>query len=153
MGVDTEAAIETYKADARLNASAAYHNPGVAFGGSCLPKDLRASSHRAKDLDPRFPLFESILLSNLMHIERALESIVRSRKKNLGVLGLSFNSGTDDLSESPIVQLIKSLIGEGFQTKVWDPDDSLGNSLNQIVGALKTTSRTSTPYWWVIGSR
>jgi len=126
MGVDTEGAIEAFKADTRLNASAAYLNPGFAFGGSCLPKDLRAISHRAKELDLRLPLLESILPSNQMHIERALNSILRAGKKNVGVLGLSFKSGTDDLRESPIVQLIKRLIGEGCQIKVWDPDVSLG---------------------------
>jgi GDP-mannose 6-dehydrogenase len=126
MGIDTEAVFEIFKADTRLNASAAYLTPGFAFGGSCLPKDLRALTQRARQLDFRFPVVESILASNNDHIERAVDRVLRTGKKKIGVLGLSFKTGTDDLRESPIVQLIKRLLGEGREVKIWDRDVTLG---------------------------
>jgi GDP-mannose 6-dehydrogenase len=110
----------------RLNISAAYLTPGFAFGGSCLPKDLQAITYRAKELDLRLPLLESVLPSNAEHIERAVEAVLHSGKKRVGVLGLSFRTGTDDLRESPLVALIKRLLGEGCKIQVWDPCASLG---------------------------
>jgi len=126
MGIDTEAVFDIFKADTRLNASAAYLTPGFAFGGSCLPKDLRAMTQRARQLDLRLPVVESVMASNNDHIERAVDGILRTGRKKIGVLGLSFKSGTDDLRESPTVQLIKRLLGEGCEVKVWDRDVSLG---------------------------
>jgi GDP-mannose 6-dehydrogenase len=109
-----------------LNISPAYLSPGFAFGGSCLPKDLRALSHRAKELDLGLPLLESVLLSNAQHVDRAVEAVLRTNKKKISFLGLSFKPGTDDLRESPQVQMIKRLLGEGSQVRVWDRDVSLG---------------------------
>jgi GDP-mannose 6-dehydrogenase len=109
-----------------LNISPAYLSPGFAFGGSCLPKDLRALGHRAKELDLSLPLLDSVLPSNALHIERAVDAVLRTNKKNISFLGLSFKSGTDDLRESPQVQMIKRLLGEGRQVRVWDRDVSLG---------------------------
>lgn len=126
LGADTEAVTRIFTSDKRLNISPAYLSPGFAFGGSCLPKDLRALSHRAKELDLRLPLLESILPSNAEHLERAVEAVLATGKRKVGVLGLSFKSGTDDLRESPQVQLIKRILGEGCQVRVWDAQVSLG---------------------------
>lgn len=126
LGVDTESVFQIFTADTRLNASAAYLLPGFAFGGSCLPKDVRAFTYRAKEIDLRLPLMESILPSNREHIERAVEAILCSGKRKVGILGLSFKSGTDDLRESPLIQLVKRLIGEGCDVRIWDRNVSLG---------------------------
>lgn len=126
VGVDTESVFQIFTADTRLNASAAYLLPGFAFGGSCLPKDVRAFTYRAKEIDLRLPLMESILSSNREHIERAVEAILRQGKRKVGVLGLSFKSGTDDLRESPLIQLVKRLLGEGCEVQIWDQNVSLG---------------------------
>ena len=126
MGIDTESVFEIFKADTRLNASAAYLTPGFAFGGSCLPKELRAVSHFARQADLRLPVIESIMESNHDHFERAFEEILRTGKKKIGVLGLSFKTGTDDLRESPLVMIIKRLLGEGCQVRIWDRDVELG---------------------------
>jgi GDP-mannose 6-dehydrogenase len=125
LGVDVQAMTQVFTSDTRLNISRAYLGPGFAFGGSCLPKDVRAMAYRAKELDLRLPLFESILTSNQEHIERAIEMVVQSGKKKVGLLGLSFKAGTDDLRESPQVQLVKRLLGEGCQVQIWDPNVSL----------------------------
>jgi GDP-mannose 6-dehydrogenase len=126
MGIDTEAVFEIFKSDTRLNASVAYLTPGFAFGGSCLPKDLRAVAQCARQLDLRLPVIESILPSNNDHIERAVEEVLHTGKRKIGVLGLSFKTGTDDLRESPLVQFIKRLLGEGCQVRIWDRDVALG---------------------------
>jgi GDP-mannose 6-dehydrogenase len=126
LGVDTEAVTKIYTSDTKLNISPAYLSPGFAFGGSCLPKDLRALGHRAKELDLGLPLLESILPSNALHIDRAVDAVLRTNKMRISFLGLSFKAGTDDLRESPQVQMIKRLLGEGRQVLVWDRDVSLG---------------------------
>lgn len=126
LGVDTEVITKIFTSDTKLNVSAAYLSPGFAFGGSCLPKDLRAMTHRAKELDLTLPLLESIMPSNAEHVTRAVEAVLHTKKKKIAMLGLSFKAGTDDLRESPQVQLIKRLLGEGLQVQVWDRDVSLG---------------------------
>ena len=126
LGVDTESVTKIYTSDTKLNVSPAYLSPGFAFGGSCLPKDLRALSHRAKELDVTLPLLDSILASNTLHIDRAVEAVLRTNKRKIAFLGLSFKPGTDDLRESPQVQMIKRLLGEGCQVRIWDRDVSLG---------------------------
>jgi len=126
LGVDTEAVTKIYLADTKLNISPAYLSPGFAFGGSCLPKDLRALGHRAKELDLSLPLLESVLPSNALHIDRAVDAVLRTNKRKIAFLGLSFKAGTDDLRESPQVQMIKRLLGEGRQVRIWDRDVSLG---------------------------
>lgn len=127
LGVDTEAVMRIFTSDTKLNISPAYLVPGFAFGGSCLPKDLNALVSRAKELDLRVPLLEAILPSNVEHLERAVDAILRTNKKKIGLLGLSFKAGTDDLRESPQVRLSKRLIGEGCQVRIWDPYVSLGH--------------------------
>jgi GDP-mannose 6-dehydrogenase len=129
--VDTEAVTKIFTSDKRLNISPAYLTPGFAFGGSCLPKDLRAMTHRAKDLDLDLPLLSSILPSNGAHIERVVEDVLAIGKKRIGMLGLSFKAGTDDLRESPHVRLVERLIGAGCQVRIWDPHVTLG----QIAGS------------------
>lgn len=126
LGVDAESVVEIFTADTKLNISPTYLKPGFAFGGSCLPKDVRALNYRAKELDLKLPLFESILPSNDEHLERAVEMILESGKKKIAMLGLSFKAATDDLRESPQVQLVKRLLGEGCQIQIWDDNVSLG---------------------------
>jgi GDP-mannose 6-dehydrogenase len=126
LGVETNLVKEIFTSDTKLNVSPAYLSPGFAFGGSCLPKDLRALTYQAKALDLHVPLLESVLRSNQEHLNRAMEAIVGTGKKKIGMLGLSFKAGTDDLRESPQVELIKRLLGEGYQVRVWDPEVSLG---------------------------
>lgn len=129
--VDTEAVTRIFTSDTRLNISPAYLSPGFAFGGSCLPKDLRALTHKAQELDLNLPLLGSILPSNAGHIERAVEAILATGKKKIALLGLSFKAGTDDLRESPHVRLAERLIGAGCHLRVWDPHVTLG----QIAGS------------------
>jgi len=126
LGLDTNAVTRIYTSDTKLNISPAYLSPGFAFGGSCLPKDLRALSYRAKELDLALPLLDSVLRSNAMHVDRAVDAVLRTGKKKIAFLGLSFKAGTDDLRESPQVQVIKRLLGEGCQVKIWDRDVLLG---------------------------
>ena len=126
LGVDAQAVTEIFTSDTRLNISAAYLSPGFAFGGSCLPKDVRALTYKAKEPDLKLPMLESLLPSNSEHVERAVEAVMRTNKRKVAQLGLSFKAGTDDLRESPQVQLVKRLLGEGYELKVWDKDVSLG---------------------------
>ncbi|MGA2415133.1 MAG: nucleotide sugar dehydrogenase [Candidatus Sulfotelmatobacter sp.] len=126
LNVDAEDVTEIFTADDKLNISARYLKPGFAFGGSCLPKDVRAMSYRAKELDLKLPLFESIMPSNDEHLRRAIAIVLESGKKNVAILGLSFKAATDDLRESPQVQLVKHLLGEGYNLKIWDENVSLG---------------------------
>src|SRR5207244_6694665 len=106
-----------FSADCKLNLSLAYMKPGLGFGGSCLPKDLRAMNYRAKELDLRLPLFEAILPSNDSHLQRAVQMVLDTGKKKIAMLGLSFKAATDDLRESPQVQLVKRLLGAGCQMR------------------------------------
>lgn len=126
LGVDTQSVAKIYTSDTKLNISPAYLSPGFAFGGSCLPKDLRALVHRAKELDLGLPLLESVLPSNSVHVERAVDAVLQAGKRKIAFLGLSFKAGTDDLRESPQVHVIKRLLGEGCQVRIWDRDVSLG---------------------------
>jgi GDP-mannose 6-dehydrogenase len=140
--VDAESVMEIFSADTKLNISARYLTPGFAFGGSCLPKDVRALNYRAKELDLELPLFESILPSNQSHFERAVAMVLASDKKKVAVLGLSFKAATDDLRESPQVQLVKRLIGEGCQVQVWDDNVSLG----RLIGSNRKYIEEAIPH-------
>jgi GDP-mannose 6-dehydrogenase len=126
LGVDSQVVTEIFTSDHKLNISPAYLSPGFAFGGSCLPKDLRAITYRAKELDLSLPMLEALTPSNAEHVNRAVEAVLRTNRRKIAMLGLSFKAGTDDLRESPQVQLIKRLLGEGCQVKIWDKDVSLG---------------------------
>jgi GDP-mannose 6-dehydrogenase len=127
LGVDAESVVEIFTADTKLNISPNYLKPGFAFGGSCLPKDIRALNYRAKELDLSLPLFQSIMPSNEKHLERAVEMVLETGRKKVALLGLSFKAATDDLRESPQVQLAKRLLGEGRDLRIWDDNVSLGH--------------------------
>ena len=127
LGVDAESVVDIFLADTKLNISPSYLKPGFSFGGSCLPKDVRALNYRAKELDLELPLFESLLPSNESHLARAVRMVLATKKKKVAVLGLSFKAATDDLRESPQVQLVKLLLGEGCEIKIWDDNVSLGH--------------------------
>ncbi len=141
-GVDTESVTKIFLSDKQLNISAYYLNPGFAFGGSCLPKDVRALAYLGKELDCKLPLIESILPSNNEHIERAIQAILARGKKKVGMLGLSFKSGTDDLRESPQVLLIKRLIGEGYQARIWDENVFMG----RLIGSNRQFIEDNIPH-------
>ena len=141
-GVDPKIVSDIFKSDTRLNISTAYLSPGFAFGGSCLPKDLKALTYRARELDLKLPLLESILPSNAEHVDRAAEAILALGMRKVGVLGLSFKPGTDDLRESSIVHLVKRLIAEGCQVQIWDKNVSLG----QLIGSNRQFINDSIPH-------
>ena len=119
-GADAQEVMRIFRMDRKLNVSEAYLRPGFAFGGSCLPKDIRALCHAAQDADVPLPLIGSILSSNTGKIRRAVDAVLATRRRRIGVVGLSFKPGTDDLRESPMVTLVEALIGKGCRLKVLD---------------------------------
>lgn len=125
LGADSHAVMDVFCEDTKLNISRAYLKPGFAFGGSCLPKDLRAIQHRARHADEDLPVLQSILRSNDLHIKRAADVVRRSGSRQIGMVGLSFKPETDDLRESPLVSLIELLIGRGLDVRVFDPEVAL----------------------------
>jgi GDP-mannose 6-dehydrogenase len=131
LGVDAFEVMDLVCRDTRLNISPAYLKPGFAFGGSCLPKDLRATSYLAKMNDVDLPLHASLLASNRVHLDHAISKVMASGCRRIGMLGLSFKTGTDDLRESPLVALAEHLIGKGLSLRVYDPEVHL----SQLLGA------------------
>jgi GDP-mannose 6-dehydrogenase len=125
LGLDGREVMEIFCRDDKLNVSAAYLQPGFAFGGSCLPKDLRALLHRAKEVDLEPPVLRSVLVSNTNQIDEAYRLIKKTGKKKIAMLGLSFKPGTDDLRESPIAELIEILLGKGHDVSIYDREVSL----------------------------
>ena len=126
-GVDGQAVMDVFCHDLKLNISSAYLRPGLAFGGSCLPKDVRALTHFARAMDVDVPMLAHVLEANERQIERALQRIEAQKQKRIGVLGLSFKAGTDDLRESPIVRMVEALHGRGFEIKIFDPYVSIAS--------------------------
>lgn len=121
LGVDSHEVMEIFMADTKLNISTAYLRPGFAFGGSCLPKDVRALTHVARSNDVDTPLLGHVIPSNEAHIGRAVDAVVRLGNRRVGVFGLTFKPGTDDLRESPLVELVERLVGKGFEVRIYDP--------------------------------
>jgi GDP-mannose 6-dehydrogenase len=142
LAIDPGLVTEIFKADTRLNISSAYLTPGFAFGGSCLPKDVRALTYCARELDLKLPLMESILPSNTEHVNRAVATILQTRMRKVGLLGLSFKDGTDDLRESPMVQVAKTLIGEGCSLKIWDRNVVIG----RLIGSNRSFIEQTIPH-------
>ena len=120
VGVDGREVMEVICQDRKLNLSSYYMRPGFAFGGSCLPKDVRALSYRAGQLDVESPLIESLMRSNSAQVRKAFDIIASYDKRKVALLGLSFKAGTDDLRESPLVELAEMLIGKGFDLSIYD---------------------------------
>jgi GDP-mannose 6-dehydrogenase len=118
--------MQTFCQDTRLNISPAYLKPGFAFGGSCLPKDLRALVYRAGRLDLSLPLLESAMPSNQAHLHRAIQAVLDTPGR-IGIVGLTFKENTDDLRESPVIEMLEYLIGKGRDIRIFDPNVSLGN--------------------------
>jgi GDP-mannose 6-dehydrogenase len=141
-GVDSQEVTRIFLMDRKLNVSEAYLRPGFAFGGSCLPKDLRALLYAARTADVFTPLLSSLLPSNEAQIRRAAEKVLETRKRRVGVIGLSFKPGTDDLRESPMVTLVEMLIGKGLDVWILDPNVAIA----RLVGANRRYIEEEIPH-------
>ncbi len=126
-GVDGHAVMDVFCQDQKLNISPAYLRPGMAFGGSCLPKDVRALTHFARSQDLDVPMLNSVLAANEAQIERGLRRIESQGHRRVGILGISFKAGTDDLRESPVVRMVEILHGRGYDIKIYDPYVSIAS--------------------------
>lgn len=120
VGIDGHKVMDIFCSDRKLNLSSNYLKPGFAFGGSCLPKDVRALAYKSKSLDLTLPIINSILHDNERHIRRGVDMITSKGHRRVGILGISFKAGTDDLRESPVVEVIECLLGKGYDLKLYD---------------------------------
>jgi GDP-mannose 6-dehydrogenase len=125
MGIDSHAVMDIFCLDTKLNLSAKYLKPGMAFGGSCLPKDVRAINYHARSLDVELPLLSNLTDSNETHLALAVKKILDTGSRNVAVLGLSFKAGTDDLREAPMVEVVERLLGKGLSIRIYDRNVSL----------------------------
>jgi GDP-mannose 6-dehydrogenase len=142
LNVDSHEVMDIFCQDDKLNLSAYYLKPGFAFGGSCLPKDVRALQYRAKEMDLEMPLVNSVLSSNHLQIQHAIDRIVDTGRKKVGLLGFSFKADTDDLRESPMVILAEALLGKGFDLRIYDRNVSIA----RLVGANKQYINEQIPH-------
>jgi GDP-mannose 6-dehydrogenase len=142
MGVDSHDVMSIFCEDKKLNLSPAYLKPGFAFGGSCLPKDLRALAYQAKRFDLESPVLNSILMSNAAQVQLAIQMIMSLGKKRIGFLGMAFKPGTDDLRESPLVSVIETLLGKGYAIRIYDRNVST----SQLIGANRRFMEEHIPH-------
>jgi GDP-mannose 6-dehydrogenase len=142
LGADTQEVMRIFRMDRKLNVSDAYLRPGFAFGGSCLPKDLRALLHASREADVSLPLLSALLPSNEGQIRRGIEAVLETRRRRVGIVGLSFKTGTDDLRESPLVTLVEALIGKGCDVRILDRNVSIA----RLVGANRRYIQEEIPH-------
>jgi len=133
LNIDGQQVMDIFCRDTKLNISSAYLKPGFAFGGSCLPKDLRALTYKAQTLDLKLPVLNAVLPSNKNHIRHGIDAIVAQNNREIGILGFSFKAGTNDLRESPMVEVIEYLLGKGYDIKIYDKNVNLA----KLIGANK----------------
>jgi GDP-mannose 6-dehydrogenase len=145
-GCDSHEVMRIFCTDDKLNLSPCYLRPGFAFGGSCLPKDLRALTYYARSRDVSTPLLDAILVSNRQQVELVTSMLQRYKGRSLGFLGLSFKHGTDDLRESPIVKVIETMLGKGFRIAIYDGFVSLA----RLIGANKEYIQREIPHMAVL---
>lgn len=145
LGIPGREVMDTLCEDVKLNISRAYLRPGFAFGGSCLPKDLRALVYRAGRLDVKLPLLEAVLPSNHEHLRRGIQAVLDLPAERIGIFGLAFKENTDDLRESPVIELIEHLLGKGRTLRIFDPhirlDEIYGSNRNFLLSALPHISK------------
>lgn len=149
VGIDSHKVMDIFCQDTKLNLSSYYMKPGFSFGGSCLPKDVRALLYKGKNLDLDLPLINAILPSNKRQLEKGIKMVVDKGHKKIGILGFSFKSGTDDLRESPVVDIIEYLLGKGYELKLYDKNVNLaaltGANQDYILNLIPHISKLMVP--------